>query len=96
MSDVKPGFVRVKIYDREYAIRTSGDPERLQQLCDILDKRMREVAQNSGVVDTLKVAVLAALTLAEDLCRTQEELRKIDEAVAARSAACASILDRCL
>jgi len=96
MSDGKPGFVRVKIYDREYSIRTSGDPERLEQLCAMLDLRMREVAENSGVVDTLKVAVLAALTLAEDLHRTQEELKKIDEAVAARSAACASILDRVL
>lgn len=96
MSDAKPGFVQVKIYDREYAIRTSGDPARLEQLCVNLDKRMREVAENSGVVDTLKVAILAALSLADDLCRTQEELQKIDEAVGARSAACASILDRFL
>jgi cell division protein ZapA (FtsZ GTPase activity inhibitor) len=86
----------VKIYDREYAIRTSGDPARLQQLCANLDKRMREVAEDSGVVDTLKVAILAALSFADDLSRTEQELRKIDEAVGARSAACASILDRFL
>lgn len=96
MSDSKPGFVQVKIYDREYAIRTTGDPERLQQLCLSLDKRMREVAASSGVVDTLKVAILAALSLADDLDRTREELQKIDEAVGARSTACASILDRFL
>ncbi len=93
MSDSKPGFVQVKIYDREYAIRTSGDPERLKQLCVDLDKHMRELAETSGVVDTLKVAILAALSLAEELSRTREELRKIDEAVGARSTACASILD---
>ncbi len=96
MSDPKPGFVQVKIYDREYTIRTSGDPERLHDLCLRLDKRMRAVAESSGVVDTLKVAILTALSLADDLARTEEELRRIDEAVGKRSQACASILDRFL
>ena len=49
----EPSPVRVKIYDREYAFRTTGDPERLQNLCSGLDKRMREVAATTGGVDTL-------------------------------------------
>ena len=36
--------VRVKIYDREYAFRTTGDPKQLQALCANLDKRMRDAA----------------------------------------------------
>ncbi len=96
MSDSKPGIITAKIYDREYAIRTTGDPERLRQLCIDLDRRMRALAEASGVVDTMKLAMLAALTLAEELSRTREELRKIDDAVGARSAAVASILDRFL
>jgi cell division protein ZapA len=58
--------VRVKIYDRECALRTAGDPERLKDLCVKLDRRMREIAASTGAVDTLKVAVLAALSLADD------------------------------
>ena len=96
MSHAKPGFVQVKIYDREYAIHTSGDTERLKQLCLELDRRMREATETSGVVDTMKVAILAALTLAEELARTREELRKMDDAVGTRSTAVASILDRFL
>jgi cell division protein ZapA len=96
MSDPKSGPVQIKIYDREYAIRTSGDPAQLRELCVMLDKRMRELADSSGVVDTLKVAILAALSLSEELRRVQEELKKIDEDVGRRSAACASILDRIL
>jgi len=90
----EPSSVRAKIYDREYALRTSGDPERLHDLCAGLDKRMREVAASTGAVDTLKVAVLAALSLADDLQRTREELKKLDESVGRRSLACVSMLDR--
>ena len=86
--------VRAKIYDREYALRTSGDPEQLQALCVHLDKRMREIAESTGSVDTLKVAVLAALSLADDLQRTREEMRKLDDSVGRRSLACVSLLDR--
>jgi len=86
--------VRVKIYDREYALRTYGDPERLRDLCANLDKRMREVVASTGAVDTLKVAVLAALSFADDLQQAKEELLKLDESVGRRSLACASMLDR--
>lgn len=90
----EPTSVRVRIYDREFALRTTGDPERLQALCDSLDRRMREVAAATGAVDTLKVAVLAALSLGDDLERAREELQRLNESIARRSAACVSMLDR--
>jgi cell division protein ZapA (FtsZ GTPase activity inhibitor) len=96
MSDPKSGSVQVRIYDREYAIRTTGDPDRLHRLCVLLDRRMREIADDSGAADTVKVAILTALSLADDLLRAHEELQGIDKAVARRSAECASILDGCL
>jgi cell division protein ZapA len=88
------GTILVKIYDREYALRTSGDPERLQALCLNLDRRMREVAVASGSVDTLKVAILAALGLADDLTRIREELQRMDESLSRRSLECVSMLDQ--
>jgi cell division protein ZapA len=85
--------VRAKIYDREYVL-TADDAERLRALCASLDKRMREIAASTGAVDTLKVAVLAALSLSDDLQRAREELKKLDESVGRRSLACVSMLDR--
>ncbi len=92
----EPSSVRVKIYDREFALRTTGDPERLQILCANLDKRMREVAASTGAVDTLKVAVLAALSLGDDLQRVKDELKRLDDSIGRRSTACVSMLDRIL
>jgi len=90
----EPSSVRVKIYDREFALRTTGDPERLQALCSSLDKRMREIATSTGSVDTLKVAILAALSLGDDLQRMREELKSLDDSVGRRSLACVSLLER--
>ena len=90
----EPTSVRVRIYDREFALRTTGDPERLQALCNNLDKRMREVAASTGSVDTLKVAILAALSLGDDLERLRDELIQLDESVGRRSIACVSLLER--
>jgi cell division protein ZapA (FtsZ GTPase activity inhibitor) len=86
--------VRVKIYDREYALRTSGNPERLKNLCARLDKRMREIAASTGAVDSQKVAILAALSFADEWQRASDELKKLDESVRRRSLACISLLDR--
>ena len=96
MSDSQPGTVQVTIYDREYLLRTSGDPARLQKLCADLDGRMREVAKSAGAVDTLKVAILAAISLGDDLLRARDQLKKMDESVGQRARECVSILDRFL
>jgi cell division protein ZapA len=95
MSDPQAsGTILVKIYDREYALRTSGDPQRLHALCLSLDRRMRDVAASSGAVDTVKVAILAALALSDDLTRVREELQRMDESLSRRSLECVSMLDQ--
>jgi cell division protein ZapA len=90
----EPRSVRVKIYDREYTLLTTGDPERLKILCASLDKKMREVTASTGSVDTLKVAILAALNLVDDLQRSRDDLQRLDDSVGRRSQACVSMLDR--
>lgn len=94
MTDTQAQSVRVKIYDRDYAISTTGDVDRLHRLCQALDRRMREIAETSGAVDSFKVAVLTALSLAEELDRAHDELRRMDESVSRRSLECVSMLDR--
>jgi cell division protein ZapA len=96
MSDSRSDTVTVRIYDREYTLRTSDDARNLLELCRELDRRMREYAQASGSVDTLKVAILTALGLTDELERAREALRKMDDAVSRRSIECVSMLDRFL
>lgn len=58
--------IRVDIYDQNYNLRGS-DPEYIQKLADYVDTKMRAVAEHTSTVDSLRVAVLAALNLADEL-----------------------------
>lgn len=64
MSD-KPQSVHVDIYDQSYNLRGT-DPEYLQKLAEFVDLKMRAVAQQANTVDSLRVAVLAALNIADE------------------------------
>ena len=60
------GAVSVDIYDEVYHLRGT-DAEYIEQLAGLVDAKMRAVAAHSGTVDSLRVAVLAALNIADEL-----------------------------
>ena len=60
------GAVSVDIYDQMYHLRGT-DPAHIQQLAAVVDAKMRAVATQGTTVDSLRVAVLAALNIADEL-----------------------------
>ena len=56
----------VSIYGRTYQLRGDEDDEYLAELASLVDGRMRDVADATGTADTLKVAILAALNIADE------------------------------
>lgn len=56
----------VEIYDQVYHLR-GVDPAYITQLASIVDEKMRAVSAHGGTVDSLRVAVLAALNIADEL-----------------------------
>ena len=64
-----PGYTTVSIYDQNYHLR-GQDPNHIRQLADLVDSKMRAVAAQGRTVDSLRVAVLAALNLADELSQT--------------------------
>jgi len=60
-----PGYVTVSIYDQTYHLR-GQDTEHIRQLADLVDSKMRAVASQGRTVDSLRVAVLAALNIADE------------------------------
>ena len=57
--------VRVEIYDQAYNLRGT-DPEYIHKLADFVDSKMRAVAAQTATVDSLRLAVLAALNIADE------------------------------
>ena len=60
------GAVVVEIYDQVYQLRGT-DPEHIERLASVVDAKMRAVSAHGSTVDSLRVAVLAALNIADEL-----------------------------
>jgi cell division protein ZapA len=88
--------IRVEIYNQTYNIRSDGDSEYITQLAEFVDSRMREISSGTLTVDSLKVAILAALHIADELHRLKRLHEQADSQLASRSAECAEMLDRLL
>ncbi|MGA1982676.1 MAG: cell division protein ZapA [Acidobacteriaceae bacterium] len=61
-----PEAVSVDIYDQVYHLRGT-DAEYIERLAGLVDAKMRAVAAHGSTVDSLRVAVLAALNIADEL-----------------------------
>ena len=59
-------YVTVEIYDQLYHL-SGQDPEHIRELAACVDAKMRAVASQGKTADSLRVAVLAAMNLADEL-----------------------------
>ena len=65
-ADSSEQSIRVEIYNQTYSIRSDGDNEYIMHLAEYVDGKMREISSGTLTVDSLKVAILAALHIADD------------------------------
>ena len=59
------GSVRVEIFDQVYNLRGS-DSEYILKLAEYVDGKMRAVSEQTATVDSVRLAVLAALNIADE------------------------------
>jgi cell division protein ZapA len=88
--------IKVEIYDQAYTVRSDGDPDYLKGLAEYVDQRMREISSGTLTVDSRKVAILAALYIADELHQLRKLHEQADEQLATRSSECSEMLDRLL
>jgi cell division protein ZapA len=88
--------IRVEIYNQTYNIRSDGDNEYIMRLAEYVDGKMRDISSGTLTVDSLKVAILAALHIADEFHQLKNTQQQTDAQLASRSAECAEMLDRVL
>lgn len=91
-------FVTVSIYDQTYHLR-GHNPAYIERLAAVVDGKMRAVASHGTTVDSLRVAVLAALNIADELAVAQARLSTLtgsEEQQRSRAHSLASVLDEVL
>ncbi len=88
--------IPVEIYDQTYYLQGGPDPEYVKRLAASLDERMREIADSTRTIDSLKVAVLAALTMADEVERLKQENRELSAMLTEKTEACIKLIDSVL
>jgi cell division protein ZapA len=86
------GYVTVEIYDQLYHL-SGQDAEHIRELAAKVDAKMRAVAAQGRTVDSLRVAVLAALNLADELSQAANADAQVGHA---RAASLRGLLDEVL
>lgn len=88
--------IRVEIYNQTYNIRSDGDNEYILRLAEYVDSKMREISSGTLTVDSLKVAILAALHIADEYHQLKRHQEQADAQLASRSAEMTEMLDHIL
>ena len=69
----KNDATEVEIFGQTYNVRGEGDPDYLAELARFVDSRMRDVAASAATVGATKLAILAALNIADEFSRYRKE-----------------------
>jgi cell division protein ZapA len=88
--------VPVEIQGERYPIRSALDPAYVARLALYVDEKMRAAASTAPTGDTQRLAVLAALNIADELFRCRELTRERDGQLAERAGALERLVDRVL
>jgi cell division protein ZapA len=89
------GSVRVEIFDQVYNLRGS-DSDYILKLAEYVDMKMRAVSEQTATVDSVRLAVLAALNIADEYHLLKRQLEVPRPEVKQRTSKLESALDEVL
>ncbi|MQA30241.1 MAG: cell division protein ZapA [Luteitalea sp.] len=88
--------IPVEIGGQRYPIRSTLDPDYVARLAGYVDEKMRAAADSTPTGDSLRLAVLAALNIADELFRCRDQTRVRDGQLAERTEEIERLVDRVL
>jgi cell division protein ZapA len=88
--------VKVEIYGQSYTLSGDLDENYVHKLARYVDEKMSAVAEATHTVDSVRVAVLAAMAIADELHTRQNDTGHRDDALRERAQQCLTILERAL
>ena len=98
MSKARQRAIDVEIYDQKYTIvlQTAMEEGEVRSLADELDNRMRQIAAVASSADSLKVAVLTALHIAQEYRELKKNCEKNDAIIRTKSVELSRTLEQVL
>lgn len=69
--------VTVRIAGEEHAIRANAEPEYTRSCASYVDHRISEIRSQGALMETHKAAILAALSISDELLQARKELGRV-------------------
>lgn len=92
----EPRVVHVDIQGQRYAIRSELDPKYVSDVAAFVDRRMDVAGRELPTADAVRVAVIAALNIADELFRAREQSGGAEARLIARAADLERVIDEAL
>jgi cell division protein ZapA len=87
---------RVQIFGQSYALHGDLEEAYMQKVAAFVDEKMHAIADATGTIDTQKVAVLAALAIADELHTVRQERGDREELLREQAERCLTLVERAL
>jgi cell division protein ZapA (FtsZ GTPase activity inhibitor) len=91
-----PTVVHVDILGQRYAVRSELDPQYISELAGYLDEKMRAAAREVASADPLRISVIAALNICDELQRLRTDALGAEGRVRARALEIERLVDAVL
>ncbi|HWZ54255.1 MAG TPA: cell division protein ZapA [Candidatus Acidoferrales bacterium] len=88
--------MKIEIYDQMYNLSGDQDEEYFKELAAYVDGKMRTIAEQTHMVDSLKVAVLAALNIADEMFTVRQKQQEIEGPLRKRVEKCVALVEKAL
>ena len=95
MSD-RTEVTRVNIFGREYTIRGAGSPAYISEIAHYVDMKMRQMTDNATLASTAKVAIFAALNIADELFQKRDQYSELEDGYSSELAQLADRIEQVL
>jgi len=91
---IEKNATTVEIFGREYKIKGVADETYIQEVATYVDKKMKEVSTGSSLPSHDRLAILAALNIADELFQIRKQSSEIHSSIERKANKLISILDQ--
>jgi cell division protein ZapA len=88
--------IRVQIFGQVFSVHGDLDEAYVQKLAAYVNEKMSAIAEMAPTVDTQKVAVMAAMAIADELLTLRQEKGEREELLKEQAERCLNLVERAL
>ncbi len=77
--------VTVRILGEEHTIRAAAEPAWTKRCAKLVDDRIQEIRSRAGLIESHRLAILAALSITDELLQTRDDLERLEGDIAKRA-----------